>query len=179
MATNDVSMPNGIFITMTPERHEKIDEALGVLQGGLIWAMLEHRIHKVVVAHALSQALVFTIARSGHEDIAQALDNMLSTVFVWPRDDRSKEVKAQQATVLASVTGDAVQYLGAQAESRDEALMMVLTMFANAALHYMADAFNEKDGDYERVNAYLKEKLETARDWSIAKSMGETQGGVN
>jgi hypothetical protein len=176
MATNDTPMPNGIFITMTPERQEKIEEALGVLQGGLIWAQLEHNIHKVVVAHAVTQSLVWAVAISGHEDIAQALDNMFSTVFVWPRDDRSEEVKEQQATALAKVVGNAIQYIGGLAENRDEALMMMLTMFANAVIHYMADAWGEQS---EEVSAHIKKALETARDWSLAKAMGEPKGGVN
>jgi hypothetical protein len=176
MVTNDTPMPNGIFIAMTPERHETIEEALGVLQGGLIWAQLEHKIHKVVVAHAVTQALVWAIANSGHEDIAYAIDNMFRTVFVWPEDKRGEEEAKQQDTALAKVVSDAMQYIGALAENRDEALMMMMTMFANAAIHYMADAWGEQG---EEVSAYIKKALETARDWSLAKAVGEPKGGVN
>lgn len=176
MATNDTPMPNGIFITMTPERQKQIEEALGVLQGGFIWAQLEHNIHKVVVAHAVTQALVRAVANSGDEDIANAIDNMFRTVFVWPEDKRSEEEAKQQATALAKVIGDAIQYIGALAENRDEAQMMILTMFANAAIHYMADAWGEQG---EEVRAYIKKALERAHDWSLAKAVGEPGGGVN
>lgn len=49
----------------------------------------------------------------------------------------------------------------------------MLNVFANATVSLMADAWGEEAGDY------VKQKLETAQNWSLAKGMGDTQGGLN
>lgn len=169
-----VPLPNGsLFMTMTPERREKVEEALGVLQGGLIWASLEYSIHKVVVAYAMTKTLVWAVADCGHADIARALDTMFGTVFVWPEDKRGEELAEQQATAIVRVIGDAIQRIGGVAGSPDEAQIVMLNVFANATVSLMADAWGEEAGDY------VKQKLETAQNWSLAKGMGDTQGGLN
>lgn len=174
MATNDVPLPNGsLVMTMTPERHEKVQFLLDVLQGGLIWASLEHNIHKVVVADTMTQALVLVIGKCGHEDIAKAIDTMFGRVFVWPEDRRSEELAERQATELKHVVNDVISRLSAMVENKDEANLMLLNIFANATIHWIANSWGEEAGKY------VKEKLETACDWSIAKMMGPTNGGVN
>jgi hypothetical protein len=174
MATNDVPLPNGsLFMTMTPERREKVEFLLGMLQGGLIWASLEHNIHRVVVADAMTQALVWAVGKWGHKDIANAIRTMFGTVFVWPEDKRSNELAEVQATALTHAVSEVISRAGAVDENKDEAQLVLLKVFANATIHWIANAWGEEAGKY------VKEKLQTAGDWSIAKGMGPTNGKVN